>query len=75
VDLTRREREVLRLLGHGLSNAQIARTLFISEKTASVHVSNILRKLGVTSRVQAALAASRLASGPARADRRAGPLG
>jgi len=63
-DLTKREREVLRLVGHGLSNAQIARTLFISEKTASVHVSNILRKLGVTSRVQAALAATRLASGP-----------
>jgi DNA-binding CsgD family transcriptional regulator/tetratricopeptide (TPR) repeat protein len=63
-DLTKREREVLRLVGHGLSNAQIARTLFISEKTASVHVSNVLRKLGVTSRVQAALAASRLAGGP-----------
>ena len=63
-DLTKREREVLRLVGHGLSNAQIARILFISEKTASVHVSNILRKLGVTSRVQAALAATRLASGP-----------
>jgi len=60
-DLTKREREVLRLVGHGLSNAQIARTLFISEKTASVHVSNILRKLGVTSRVQAALAATQQA--------------
>ena len=63
-DLTPREREVLRLLGHGLSNAQIARTLFISEKTASVHVSNILRKLGVSSRVQAALAATRVTTGP-----------
>jgi DNA-binding CsgD family transcriptional regulator len=62
--LTPREREVLRLVGRGLSNAQIARSLFISEKTASVHVSNILRKLGVTSRVQAALAAPRLARGP-----------
>jgi imidazolonepropionase-like amidohydrolase len=39
---------------------QIAKTLYIREKTASVHVSNILRKLGVTSRVQAATAAARL---------------
>ncbi len=58
--LTPRESEVLGLLGQGLSNAQIARTLYISEKTASVHVSNILRKLGVTSRVQAATAAAAL---------------
>ncbi len=55
--LTPREREVITLLGDGLSNAQIARTLYISEKTASVHVSNILRKLDVTSRLQAAAAA------------------
>jgi DNA-binding CsgD family transcriptional regulator/tetratricopeptide (TPR) repeat protein len=60
VGLTPREREVLGLLGNGLSNMQIARTLFISEKTASVHVSNILRKLGVTSRVQAATTAANL---------------
>jgi len=55
--LTPREREVITLLGDGLSNIEIARTLYISEKTASVHVSNILRKLGVTSRLQAAVAA------------------
>ena len=60
VGLTPREREVLALLGNGLSNARIAQNLYISEKTASVHVSNILRKLGVTSRVQAATAAARL---------------
>jgi DNA-binding CsgD family transcriptional regulator len=60
VGLTPREREVLGLLGNGLSNAHIAKTLYISEKTASVHVSNILRKLGVTSRVQAAAAAAKL---------------
>jgi DNA-binding NarL/FixJ family response regulator len=58
VGLTPREREVLALLGNGLTNAQIARTLYISEKTASVHVSNILRKFGVTSRIQAAAAAN-----------------
>jgi len=54
--LTRRELEVISLLSDGLSNAEIARTLYISEKTASVHVSNILRKLGVASRIQAATA-------------------
>ena len=46
VGLTPREREVVTLLSDGLSNAEIAKTLYISEKTASVHVSNILRKLG-----------------------------
>jgi DNA-binding CsgD family transcriptional regulator len=60
VGLTPREREVLALLGNGLSNARIASTLYISEKTASVHVSNILRKLGVTSRVQAATTPAKL---------------
>jgi DNA-binding CsgD family transcriptional regulator/tetratricopeptide (TPR) repeat protein len=52
--LTGREREVLLLLAAGRSNPQIARELFISPKTASVHVSNILTKLGLSSRVQAA---------------------
>lgn len=51
--LTDRESEVLRLLARGLTNGEIARELFISAKTASVHVSAILRKLGVTSRIQA----------------------
>jgi DNA-binding CsgD family transcriptional regulator len=76
--LTPREREVLALLTDGLSNAQIARVLFISEKTASVHVSNILRKLGVSSRVQAALASTRreaATGGPSPAGTAAGSRG
>jgi DNA-binding CsgD family transcriptional regulator/tetratricopeptide (TPR) repeat protein len=51
--LTAREGQVLTLLAAGRSNGQIAKELFISTKTASVHVSNILRKLGVTNRVEA----------------------
>jgi DNA-binding CsgD family transcriptional regulator len=58
--LTEREREILLLLAAGQSNPQIARALFISAKTASVHVSNILTKLGVTGRVEAAAVAHRL---------------
>ena len=52
--LTAREREVLELVVDGATNRRIATTLFISEKTASVHVSRILTKLGVTSRHAAA---------------------
>jgi DNA-binding CsgD family transcriptional regulator len=55
--LTAREHEVLALVAAGRSNAQIAAALFISPKTASVHVSNILAKLGVSSRGEAAAAA------------------
>jgi ATP/maltotriose-dependent transcriptional regulator MalT len=58
--LTEREREVLALLAAGRSNPQIGEILFISAKTASVHVSNILAKLGVTSRGEAAAVAHRL---------------
>jgi DNA-binding CsgD family transcriptional regulator len=58
--LTRREQEVLQRLGEGQTNRQIARALFITEKTASVHVSNILMKLGVGNRGEAAAAAHRL---------------
>ena len=58
--LTSREAEVLALVATGQTNRQIGEQLFVSEKTASVHVSNILRKLGVTSRVDAAAVAQRL---------------
>ncbi len=58
--LTDREREVLALLAAGRSNPEIARALFISAKTASVHVSNIMAKLGVSRRVEAAAVAHRL---------------
>jgi DNA-binding CsgD family transcriptional regulator len=61
--LTDREREVLRLVAAGRSNPEIARELFISAKTASVHVSNILAKLGVSGRVEAATVAHRLGAG------------
>jgi DNA-binding CsgD family transcriptional regulator len=55
--LTSREMMVLELLCQGYTNAKIGSELFISEKTASVHVSNILRKLDVSSRVEAAVVA------------------
>jgi DNA-binding NarL/FixJ family response regulator len=55
--LTRREAEVLRLLGEGLTNAQIAGRLYISTKTAGNHVRNILMKLGLRNRSQAAAVA------------------
>ena len=52
--LTRREIEVLGLVAEGFTNGEIGQSLFIARKTAGVHVSNILRKLGVTNRVEAA---------------------
>ncbi|MGW9630257.1 helix-turn-helix transcriptional regulator [Agromyces sp. NPDC055520] len=58
-DLTEREAQVLDLVAEGLSNGQIGERLFISTKTASVHVSAILRKLGVSSRTEAAVVAER----------------
>ncbi|WP_370326412.1 LuxR C-terminal-related transcriptional regulator [Euzebya sp.] len=57
--LTAREHEVLRLVAEGLSNAEIGERLFIAAKTASVHVSNILAKMGVPSRQHAAALAHR----------------
>jgi DNA-binding CsgD family transcriptional regulator len=58
--LTRRELEVLRLIALGRTNREVATTLFISEKTAGVHVSNILFKLDLRSRVEASAFAHRL---------------
>jgi DNA-binding NarL/FixJ family response regulator len=55
--LTERERTVLRLVATGKSNREIAKELFISERTARTHVSNMLGKLNLTSRTQAALMA------------------
>ncbi len=60
IGLTVREREVIRLVAAGRTNQQIADALFITRKTASVHVSNILGKLGVANRVEAAAVAHRL---------------
>jgi len=66
--LTSREREVLRLIAAGRTNREIASVLFIAPKTASVHVSNILGKLGAASRTEAAAIAHRegLAAEPSR---------
>ncbi|HZQ65271.1 MAG TPA: response regulator transcription factor [Gaiellaceae bacterium] len=58
--LTAREREVLGLIGRGFANKRIAAELGIAEKTVKAHVSNVLAKLGVADRTQAALYAARL---------------
>jgi DNA-binding NarL/FixJ family response regulator len=61
--LTRRQSEVLALVEQGLGNAEIARRLFISQKTAEHHVSAILTKLGASSRAEA-IALSHRTRGP-----------
>ncbi|MFE7932577.1 AAA family ATPase [Streptomyces sp. NPDC057456] len=68
--LTSRERDVLRLVSAGRTNRQIAEVLFISPKTASVHVSNILSKLEVSGRGEAAAVAHRLGLFPPAAEER-----
>ncbi len=59
VDLTRREREVLALVGEGLPNKRIARRLEISEKTVKAHLTRVFERIGVSDRTQAALWAQR----------------
>ncbi|XRQ15628.1 response regulator [Actinomadura welshii] len=75
-ELTPREREVFACLGEGLSNGQIADRLDMAETTTKTHVSRILGKLGLTSRVQAAILAQETAatglSAPARTERSPG---
>ena len=58
-ELSRREVEVLRLLGEGLTNAEIAARLYISTKTVATHVGNIFAKLHVRNRAEAAAFAHR----------------
>jgi DNA-binding NarL/FixJ family response regulator len=67
--LSPREAEVLALVAVGRSNGEIARELFISPKTASVHVTHILEKLGVSNRTEAAMVAARAGLGGPRTGR------
>ena len=67
--LSAREWEVLELVAAGRSNGEIAEVLFISPKTASVHVTHILNKLGVNNRVEAATIAVRVGANEPAEDR------
>jgi two-component system, NarL family, response regulator DevR len=58
--LTAREREVIGLLAHGLTNREIGARMFVSESTAKFHVHNVMRKLGVRRRAEVAYAAGKL---------------
>ncbi|TLS48095.1 response regulator transcription factor [Streptomyces montanus] len=76
--LTDREREILALIGEGLTNRQIGQRLYLAEKTVKNHISRLLAKLGVERRVQAAVIATQAQdrlkpNGPPSAGRREGP--
>ncbi|KIZ16153.1 response regulator [Streptomyces natalensis] len=62
-ELSPREREILGLIGEGLTNRQIGQRLYLSEKTVKNHISRLLAKLGVERRIQAAVMATQLSSG------------
>lgn len=62
--LTQRETDILALLSEGKSNRDISRALFLSEKTVKAHLAAVFRKLGVTNRTQAAMAAVAMGIGP-----------
>ena len=64
--LTQRETDILALLSEGRSNREIARALFLSEKTVKAHLAAVFRKLGVANRTQAAMAAVSMGLGPRR---------
>ena len=63
-NLTQRENDILALLAEGKSNREIAQSLYLSEKTVKAHLAAIFRKLGVTNRTQAAMAAVAMGVGP-----------
>ncbi|WP_066945567.1 response regulator [Streptomyces lushanensis] len=70
-ELSPREREILALIGEGLTNRQIGKRLYLSEKTVKNHISRLLAKLGVERRIQAAVLATQ--SGPYPTGRGGGP--
>jgi len=66
-NLTKRELDILALLAEGRSNREISRHLYLSEKTVKAHLAAVFRKLNVTNRTQAAMAAVTMGMGPGRA--------
>jgi DNA-binding NarL/FixJ family response regulator len=65
-NLTKRELDILALLAEGRSNREISRHLYLSEKTVKAHLAAVFRKLNVTNRTQAAMAAVTMGMGPGR---------